>query len=79
VAFCKAAVRIKPEDPGLLANLALAYCLSGRDEEARDAATQAVLRRPQDGISQAVERFVSEVSAGARRRPERLVDVFPNT
>jgi tetratricopeptide (TPR) repeat protein len=77
VALCEAALRMTAEDAGLLANLALAYCLAGRNREARDAAARAVARNSADEISREVERFVSDVAAGRRKKPERMIDGFP--
>jgi tetratricopeptide (TPR) repeat protein len=75
--LCQAAVACKPDDPGLVSNLALAHCLAGQDAEAERCAVEAVKRVPSDEIPATVLQFVREVASGQRPRPERLCDVFP--
>ena len=70
--FSQRAVDLDPNDPGLLANLALAYCLAGNDEAALGCATQAVDRDPRDRVSIWVKNRVTEVAQGVRPRPERF-------
>jgi hypothetical protein len=36
-----------------------------------------VARNSADEISREVERFVSDVAAGRRKKPERMIDGFP--
>lgn len=78
IALCEAAYNLSPNDLGLLCNLALAYCLAGRDSEAQQCATTATTQEPGDAISQNVLRFVRAVANGNRPRPKRLLDVFSN-
>jgi Flp pilus assembly protein TadD len=77
LAFCRAAVASKPDEPGLLCNLALAHCLAGEDAEAERCAADAAGRDPTDAISAAVLAFVREVASGRRQRPRQLCEVSP--
>jgi Flp pilus assembly protein TadD len=77
LALCRTAVASKPDDPGLVCNLALAYCLVGQDAEAERCAADAARQDPSDGISATVLGFVREVASGKRQRPQCLKEVFP--
>ena len=69
LALCRAAVKLSPDDPGLVANLALAYCLAGEDSEAERFAADAVERDPSDRVSAVVLDFVRNVASGGRDAP----------
>ncbi|MHA2218769.1 MAG: tetratricopeptide repeat protein [Candidatus Hodarchaeales archaeon] len=75
VYFCKAAVAIDPNDPGLLSNLALAYLISKDISRANDHARQAVEKSPQDEISKYVLQVIREVADGIRPQPKRTADI----
>ncbi len=77
LALCRTAVANRPDDPGLICNLALAHCLAGQDAEAERCAAEAAERDPADAITATVLSFVREVASGARRRPRRLIEAFP--
>jgi len=72
LALCRAAVVLSPGDPGLLANLALAYCLAGEDAEAERCAAEAVYRNRNDCVSATVLGFVRDVASEVRERPKSL-------
>ena len=69
VRFTKAAIAAKPDDAGLVSNLALAHLISGSVQDAQIAAVEAVSRAPEDPVSQAVRGLVEEVAQGKRPRP----------
>jgi tetratricopeptide (TPR) repeat protein len=77
IELCEAAVAQAPDDPGLVSNLALAYCLGGRDGDAQRCAAEAARRDPADAISATVLAFVGAVASGKRPRPVRLAEAFP--
>jgi tetratricopeptide (TPR) repeat protein len=77
LALCRSAVASRPDEPGLVCNLALAHCLAGQDAEAEQCAAEAVRRDPSDSISATVLGFVRDVASGKRPRPKRLCEVFP--
>lgn len=74
--LCRAAATSKPDDLGLICNLALALCLAGQDLEAEKYAASAVERDPSDSISATVLGLVREVASGKRQRPKQLSEVF---
>ncbi|WPD21237.1 MAG: tetratricopeptide repeat protein [Candidatus Electrothrix scaldis] len=76
--FCQAAVDNKPDDYGLLCNLALAHMLSGNDEAAVQCATRAVEADPTDEISANVQKLVCDVRDGKCHRPKTMEEAFPN-
>ena len=73
--FLEAAIRARPEDPGLVANLALAQLLSGSVDDAQHSASEAVARAPQDQISRRVLGVVQKVRAGRFPMPKSMVEV----
>lgn len=73
--FCIAAVELKPNDPGLIANLALAYLISGDVKKAQESARYAVTCHPDDITSRNVLKLVEAVHSGARRIPNSLRDL----
>jgi tetratricopeptide (TPR) repeat protein len=75
--LCRAAVSGKPDDAGLVCNLALAYCLAGQDADAELCAADAAGHDTSDGISYTVLGFIREVAAGKRQRPRQLSEAFP--
>jgi Flp pilus assembly protein TadD len=77
LALCRAALASKPNDPGLVCNLALAHCLAGQDEEAERCAAEATRCDPTDEISATVLEFVLDVASGKKVRPRKLCEVFP--
>jgi Flp pilus assembly protein TadD len=70
-----AALRASPTDWGLHANLALAYLLTGRLEDARTHAELAFDRAPSDEVSANVLRLVREIQTGARPQPKSVADL----
>ena len=76
--FCQAAVDSKPDDFGLLCNLALAHMLSGNDDAAVQCATRAVQADPSDEIFANAQKLVCDIRDGKRRRPKTLEEACPN-
>ena len=76
--FCQTAVDRKPDDFGLVCNLALAHMLCGNDDAAVQCATCAVEADPTDEVSVNVQKFVCDVRDGKCRRPKTLEEVYPN-
>ena len=76
VRFTRAAIASKPEDAGLVSNLALALLISGEIEQAKTAAAEAHARAPDDPITRTVHRIVDEVAEGKRPRPKTVRELF---
>jgi Tfp pilus assembly protein PilF len=70
--FAKRALMAEPQDPGLLANYALALLVSGDDSAAASAAESAVALARRDPVTQTVLRLVASVAQGKRPRPKRI-------
>lgn len=77
LALCRAAAKSRPDDPGLICNLALAYCLAGDDAEAVRCVAEAAQRDPSDPVTSTAQHFIGEVAAGKRARPQSLQEAFP--
>jgi len=75
VEFATAAVQLKSDDPGLVANLALALLLDHRTVEAKQAAIEAVKASGDDGISKNVLQYVNDVILGRKPFPNTFKDV----
>jgi tetratricopeptide (TPR) repeat protein len=72
IAYGYYATKARQDDPGLVANLALAYLLAGRVLEAKSLAEQAALRDAHDKISSSVVRLIDDVLSGRRTRPQNM-------
>jgi len=67
--------RREPANAGLLANLAVAYLIDGRLDDANRAADAALALDGNDAITASVRRRIEEVRAGRRPQPTRLSDL----
>ena len=63
------ATQIQPSDPGLRANLALAYLLAGRITEAQKSVEEALTIEPRDKISQTIGSMIGHFAANGRVPP----------
>lgn len=75
VEFAAAASELKPEDAGLVANLALAFLLDNRPQEAREKAEEAVNADAEDVVSRNVLRLIDQIIAGRRPYPKTFKDI----
>lgn len=70
-----AAIEANPDDPGLVANLALAYLLNEQPQEALEHADDALSREPSDVITVTVHIIIKEVLAGERSCPTTMAEL----
>jgi len=75
VYYAHEALKLKPDDAGLRANLAMAHLYAGNLVSAAREASLAVQAQPEDRISRAVLVLVQEVSAGRMPCPTRSGDI----
>jgi tetratricopeptide (TPR) repeat protein len=73
--FCATALGQRPDDGGLMANLALAHLIAGDLGEAERRAKDAVDQDWRDRVSQNVLRLIQEVALGQRPAPKSLRDL----
>jgi tetratricopeptide (TPR) repeat protein len=69
IGFAHRAVQIAPANPGLHANLALAYLLAGRIPEAQNEIGCAVATDPTDIISKTIDSMTKHFAANGRTSP----------
>ena len=69
------ALENSPRDSGLRANLALAYLLDGRLDDALRESELAANQDPSDAVSANVLRLVRDVHAGRRFQPRTVTDL----
>jgi tetratricopeptide (TPR) repeat protein len=69
IGFAHRAVQIAPANPGLHANLALAYLLAGRIPEAQNEIGCAVATDPTDIISKTIDSMTKHFAANGRTPP----------
>jgi tetratricopeptide (TPR) repeat protein len=69
ISFAYRAVQIEPVNPGLHANLALAYLLAARISDAQAAVDQALTGDPTDTISQTIRAITQHFAANGRTPP----------
>ncbi len=67
--------RIRPNDAGLLANLALAYLLDGKIEDALRSIEKSIELAPDDEISKNLRTIVRDVQDGKRTQPQSIHDL----
>jgi Flp pilus assembly protein TadD len=69
ISFAHRAVQIAPADPGLHANLALAYLLAGRIADAQNEIARALVGDATDTISQSIDSMTKHFAAKGRTPP----------
>lgn len=69
------AIGLAPDDAGLRANLALAFLIAGRNQDALQTITSSLQMNPTDGISRRLKAVIEDVIAGRRVQPRTLADV----
>ncbi len=75
IAAARHAVTLKPEDPGLVANLALALMIGGKLDDAAKTVARALTMAPRDEISRHLQKMIEDVQAGRRAQPSTLADL----
>lgn len=69
------AVSLKPENAGLIANLALALLIGGKLDEAADTVAKALAMAPDDDIARRLKHMIADVRSGRKPQPSRLADL----
>jgi tetratricopeptide (TPR) repeat protein len=69
LSFARKAVELRPQDPGLIANLALVLLLKQDPRAAKDEVERAYAADPKDQVTRAIRRIIDEVNAGTRPCP----------
>ncbi len=69
------AAALKPDDAGLLANLALALFMGGKLDEACETVAKALTMAPADEISRNLQDMIADVRAGCRPQPSKMSDL----
>ncbi len=75
IACTRRAIEMRPNDAGLVANLALAHLFDQNPVEAKRAADFALSAVPDDEITLNVARIINDVIAGKRRCPRGDHDI----
>ncbi|MFI4848887.1 MAG: tetratricopeptide repeat protein [Gimesia chilikensis] len=75
IAAARHARELKPDDMGLVANLALALLIGGELEEAAEVIEIAVNGAPDDPINVNLQQRIAEVCAGVVPQPRKLADM----
>jgi tetratricopeptide (TPR) repeat protein len=75
IPFCESAIKAKPSDPGLYANLALAILFSGDANRAEMIVRDALHRDPADKITLHIAEVCRAVLAGERACPRHARDM----
>lgn len=75
VAIAEHALKLKPKDPGLTANLALALLIDGQLDRAEHEVRESLAIDPEDSVTQELETTISDIKNGKRSRPMKLGDL----
>ncbi len=70
--YAKKASKLKPDDAGLQANLALALLLNKQGDEALTEIQEACKRNPKDHVNKNVLELISDVVTGKKPYPDRI-------
>ena len=73
--YARAALRNTPNDPGLKCNLALAFLIAGRPDEALNWADQAHEQDPTDQITLHVRKVVRKIADGKLPCPRTMTEL----
>lgn len=76
VEVAKHALSLKPNNPGLMANLGLAYLINGEIDNAEDITKKAINLDPLDEINKRVLNIIEEVKSGKRAQPIKYSDLM---
>ncbi len=72
----KHALSLKPNNPGLMGNLGLAYLISGEIDNAEDITRKAINLDPQDKINKQILDIIEKVKSGKRPKPKKYSDLM---
>jgi len=75
VTVAQHAISLSPRDAGLAANLALAYLIAGRTNEALSKVEESVALDPNDKVTSSLKRVIREIIEGKRPAPKKLSDL----
>lgn len=75
IAAARHAVRLQPDNPGLISNLALALLVGGQLDEAAAMVAKALELAPEDAISRNLQAMIADVQSGQRPQPSKLADL----
>ena len=76
IQIAKEALSLKPDESGLIANLALALLIKGDLDEAMLQIDKAISLDPSDEINRNVKTFIREIESGKRKQPETYYDLM---
>jgi len=69
------AATLRPQEAGLVANLALAYVIAGRTNEALSKVEESLALDPNDKVTASLQRVIREIIEGKRPQPKKLSDL----
>jgi Flp pilus assembly protein TadD len=72
VEISAAVMRLAPDQPGLIANYALALLINGDPHSARDEAARALALDPGDEVTRNLCGFIDDVLAGRTSAPKKV-------
>jgi tetratricopeptide (TPR) repeat protein len=72
ITFAHRGVQIEPTNSGLQANLAIAYLLSNRIDDAKMSIDRAIAGDPEDSISQTIQDIIEHFSNSGRVPPSTM-------
>lgn len=70
--YAQKARELKPDDPGLRSNLALAFVLNKQGEEAMKEIKEACQQNPNDPVNKNVLTFITDIVAGKKPYPDKI-------
>lgn len=76
IQVAKDAMTLRPNESGIIANVALALLIKGNLDEALKHIDKAISLDPSDEINRNVKSFIEEVRSGKRKQPKTYFDLM---
>jgi tetratricopeptide (TPR) repeat protein len=73
--YCKMALALEPDEPGLIANLALANVMSGQFDEARSHINRSLQLEPDDKVSKQISALVQHLVENKAAAPKNSAEM----
>jgi Flp pilus assembly protein TadD len=75
VTVAEQAMKLKPDDPSVMSNYALALLIDGQTDRAAEEVQKSLDIDPADRVTLELEKMIGEVKSGKRPRPTKLDDL----
>lgn len=75
ISYASSAVTVRPNDAGLQSNLALAFLLAGKLDQAKQYIEMAIVKDPANQIAKTLSRMIEHFTRSGERPPTRTKEL----